>query len=472
MQSQWPPSNALPYLPVEGHTDAVPADETKWGWAELFIAIQLLWGLLMFIPGMQPYRSYVRALPFVTSIAALAYYFRVATGEPLPASSKWLVASLGLLALNLLHETTHFGAGIAQLFYQLSIAAPAFWMARSVRSDERLTRVFWLIFGASFLGSALGILQVYFPERFMPPEFSALAQTLNPEIIGSLTYVGADGRQIIRPPGFSDLPGGAGIAGMTTMILGLAFAMKGRQAWIVSVGCLAAAAIGMTVLYLTQVRSLSIVTAASVGILALVRFRQGRARDAVFSVVAGAALVVGSYIWAVAVGGEALADRFFGIVDEGVFRTFQQHRGFFLQYTVTELLDEFPLGAGLGRWGTMQIYFGDPSMWQAPPIHAEIQPTGWLLDGGIPLWFLYGGALFVALRFAYRTAIHDTRDSLRWLATVVLVLQLAIVVLAFSGPVFNTQLGIEFWALTAALFGAVLGSRATGDAMEPETSRE
>ena len=34
---------------------------------------------------------------------------------------------------------------------------------------------------------------------------------------------------------------------------------------------------------------------------------------------------------------------------------------------------EFPLGAGLGRWGMMHVYFGDPTLWQAPPIHVEVQ---------------------------------------------------------------------------------------------------
>ena len=456
MPSQWPTSDALPYGHVEA-TEVARADD-KWGWAELFIAIQLLWGVMMFVPGMQAYRSYVRALPFVTSLGGLVYYFfffERGTGEPLPTSAKWLIASLVLLVLNLLHDTTHWSAGIAQLVFQISIAAPAFWMARSVRSQSQLTRVMWVVFASSFLGSAFGILQVYYPESFLPPEFNNLSLAINPEIIGALTYVGANGRQIIRPPGLSDLPGGAAIAGMTTMVLGLAFGVRRDQRWTTSLVCLAAAAIGMTALYLTQVRSLAIAGAASVGLFALVRFRQGRTLEGSLSLVAGLSLVIGAYLWAVALGGESLSNRFFGLVDEGVFRTFQEQRGFFLRYTLSELLYEFPLGAGLGRWGTMQVYFGDESMWQAPPIHVEIQPTGWLLDGGIPLWLLYGAALVAALRFAYRMGLHGPSETLRWLATVVLVIQLAIVTLCFSGPVFNTQLGIQFWALTAALFGAL-----------------
>jgi hypothetical protein len=58
----------------------------QWGWAELFVAIQLLLGLVLFLPGAQSYRTVVRALPYVVSGAALIYYYRRGTGEPLPAS--------------------------------------------------------------------------------------------------------------------------------------------------------------------------------------------------------------------------------------------------------------------------------------------------------------------------------------------------------------------------------------------------
>jgi hypothetical protein len=163
------------------------------------------------------------------------------------------------------------------------------------RFEARPVRECSVVFWASFLGSTFGILQVYFPDSFLPPEFSALAQAINPEIIGSLTYIGADGRQIIRPPGLSDLPGGAAAAGMTTMVVGLAIAARRHGGWIVSIGCLAAAAIGMTALYLTQVRSLTIAAAASVGLFALVRFRRTNARGAV-TLIIGASLVVGSYV--------------------------------------------------------------------------------------------------------------------------------------------------------------------------------
>ena len=69
----------------------VPVDEAvqegagvprvPWGWLELFVAVQVLWGVLLFVPGSQGYRFYIRAFPFVSSLVALAACMRrVAAG--------------------------------------------------------------------------------------------------------------------------------------------------------------------------------------------------------------------------------------------------------------------------------------------------------------------------------------------------------------------------------------------------------
>jgi hypothetical protein len=114
---------------------------------------------------------------------------------------------------------------------------------------------------------------------------------------------------------------------------------------------------------------------------------------------------------------------------------------------------EYPFGAGLGRWGMMSVYFGEPGNWQFPSLHAEIQPTGWLYDGGILMWVFYGAAIFMAMRHTYRIAIM--RDHpLHELAGMTLSVQVLIAGLCFTGPAFNTQLGILFWLMTAVVFAA------------------
>jgi hypothetical protein len=101
----------------------------------------------------------------------------------------------------------------------------------------------------------------------------------------------------------------------------------------------------------------------------------------------------------------------------------------------------------------MAVYFDEPGKWRFPALHAEIQPTGWVYDGGVLLWLFYGIALFLAVRNTYRVAI-DTTDPLHDLASMILSVQILIVGLCLTGPVFNTQLGIVFWLITAMLFGA------------------
>jgi hypothetical protein len=432
------------------------AVDERWGWPELFIALQLLWGLSLFIPGAQAYRTIIRATPYALSGAALVYYFRGGREQSLPASTTWLIVSFGLLLLNLLHETAHWMAGSAQIVFQICISAPVFWMAKAVRTDARMRRVLWVCFIASALGAVVGVLQVYFPEEFLPPEFSALAQSLNPNLVQSLTYVGANGREIVRPPGLSDLPGGAAVSGMMSMILGLSLGLGRNLRWYVRLGCFAAAVVGMTALYFTHVRSFALVAAGAVALFALLRLRQGRTVEGTLTLAAGAALVAGAYLWALAVGGDAVSDRFASIADSGVLRTFQEQRGLVIRDTLSELLYQFPLGAGLGRWGMMQTLFGDSTMWQAPAIHVEVQLTGWLLDGGIPLLLLYGGALATAIRLSYLGAVATLDRARQDVAVIVLCMQLILISLCMSGPVFNTQLGIMFWAVTGALFGATL----------------
>ncbi|HUS25269.1 MAG TPA: hypothetical protein VM369_10000, partial [Candidatus Binatia bacterium] len=117
------------------------------------------------------------------------------------------------------------------------------------------------------------------------------------------------------------------------------------------------------------------------------------------------------------------------------------------------LLDQYPLGAGVGRWGMMNTYFGNPFDDAAPPIYVEIQLTGWLLDGGMLMWLIYGGAILGSLWYAFTlTAAPD--EHLSEVAIIVLTLQAHILVMAMGAPVFNTQQGILFWALAAMLHGA------------------
>ena len=89
--------------------------------------------------------------------------------------------------------------------------------------------------------------------------------------------------------------------------------------------------------------------------MAFIRLRQGRVVQSGWIAVFAGVVVLAGFGWAVSVGGDAIYDRFFNIAESGVVQTFQESRGFFLEYTLRETLFEYPLGAGLGRWGMMSV---------------------------------------------------------------------------------------------------------------------
>ena len=148
-----------------------------------------------------------------------------------------------------------------------------------------------------------------------------------------------------------------------------------------------------------------------------------------------------------------MSQRFSSLGGGGAIDAYRTGRGAFVQQTMGELLDQYPLGAGVGRWGMMNTYFGNQYEYQSAPIYVEIQLTGWLLDGGVLMWLLYGGATLLSLWAAF-TLTKSPDRTMAEVAIIVLGVNAYILVLAMGAPVFNTQLGILFWMLAGVLHGA------------------
>jgi ABC-type thiamin/hydroxymethylpyrimidine transport system permease subunit len=378
--------------------------------------------------------------------------------------------ALLVLGLNLLHPNSVFPAGVAQVIFQLSIAAPVLWVSTQVRSKERLERILWLLFLTNAASAALGLAQVFYPNIFMP-EISSLALSMNPEVVKSLTYVGATGQHILRPPGLTDVPGGAAIGGLTAALLGVVLGSQAGQSMIRRAFCFGMAAAGVSVIYFTQVRSLLVLLVVAIVVMCIVLARQGRVVQSAWIGSVCAVLLAVTFTLAVSIGGKSISNRFASLTESGLSQSFQQNRGMFLKHTFEDLLTEYPFGAGVGRWGMMSVYFaGDSS--QSPPIWVEIQLTGWLLDGGVLMWLFYGGAILVSLLCLYRIGVTGADNRVSYLACIVLCLNCFVVGLSFAGPVFNTQLGIQFWFLTAAVFGVSKAAATTDSSLtrEPQGS--
>jgi hypothetical protein len=267
---------------------------------------------------------------------------------------------------SLMHPATWMMSGVAQILFQLSLAAPVFWAVRLWITRERLERLVWLVFSAHFMSAGLGLLQVYYPDTFLPPEFSSLGMRMNPEFVHALSYIGSGDRLIIRPPGLSDMPGGAAVSGVIAGLLAFGFVTRSDTSLRTRAYYLGAVLVSITVVYLTQVRSVLLMLVVCMQAVAFVSLRQGRALQGSWRATLATGLVVASFLWAVTLGGDTLSERFQDILDAGVVETYQENRGFFLEYTVRELMFEYPFGAGLGRWGMMSVYFGEPGNWQFP----------------------------------------------------------------------------------------------------------
>jgi hypothetical protein len=166
-------------------------------------------------------------------------------------------------------------------------------------------------------------------------------------------------------------------------------------------------------------------------------------------------LLVGGLTFATVLGGQSVADRFSTLFAEDPRTLYYSSRGISVQYAFTNLISEYPMGAGLARWGMMRYYFGDPAKLDSTELFAEVQPNAWILDGGIFLLLFYGIALAT-------TAIYDlrlvqslaSRDDRLWAAAVVAA-NFGTLVLVFSFVPFGTAAGMQFWFLEGALHGAM-----------------
>jgi hypothetical protein len=422
-----------------------------WGALEWFIVVQYLSTALFFIPGTQSARVILRTMPYLVAGGMFVMISGQRGLRTLPPGARALGWSLLLLLLFLLRPDSQPLSGLAQLTLQACIAAPVFWVARLVRTPRDFERMMTVVLLCSAVNAAVGLLQVYYPDTFLPPEFNRIAQGVDSKMLQSLSYIGADGRRIIRPPGLSDMPGGAASAGTLSALFGIAVATRVGAGLAKNIGGILLAAIGFAVLYFSQVRSMLLMTIVALIAFAFLAARQGRTGEALYTVGLGAVVIGAVFVFAVTVGGSAIEERFLSVADRGLVESYQSERGGFVKHTLQEVLPTYPVGAGVGRWGVMSMYFGDPNKKGSEFLYAEIQMTGWLYDGGVPLLVLYGSAVISALAFAFRAAQLKLPGRLGSYVSLVFCALLLIAGMTMAGPSFNTQLGIQFWTLTAAV---------------------
>jgi hypothetical protein len=431
-----------------------------WGWLEWAVLAQTLFPAMLFVPGMTKVRVLTRVGAFSIALLAMAATFLAGHSRPgmrsFPAFP-WIAGCAIWYVAAVLHPTTNsLLSGLACMGLNLAVMSPVFWAASSVRSPRQIERLMTMLLLCNAASSLVGIGQVFRPERFNPPEVADYGK-INKE---DLKVVNEDGTEIYRPPGLSDTPAMAAKSGLIAGVVGIGWALMPIAWWkrLISLGLGFA---GVIVIYFSQTRLMLMVQTLGLIAMFVVLLLRRDFRKAAVMGAAGTLIFFGAIAYVTRVGGEGVLKRFQEISDNGVVTATQNNRGMFIEYALTYLLPEYPVGAGLGRWGMTYEYFGDhnagPERRQLWP---EIQIGGWVCDGGAPLLFAYGTAIVLALLDSVRIALRSKDERLASWATVVVGLDLAIAVCAFGDPTFVTPLGVLFWVLGASLHAADCRSRA------------
>ena len=440
-------------------TEEGPPRKLGWmpsGFVEWFAVGQTLLPALLFLPGSQAYRLPIRTGAYAVSLLAFALWWFDRGGRRRgrhPATG-WIVLTVVWLALTFLHPDTAPLAGVAQLCLYFAILCPVFWAPVYVSNRQRLMRALVVLLVCNGINSMVGVLQVYDPDRWMPRQLSSIYSLQGGDmILASSTFIGLNGRVMIRPPGLFDAAGAVAGAAMVATMLGLVFCLEPMAWWKRGVS-LGFALAGMSALYLSHVRAAFVMTLVMmVAYIGLLIVQNQKKRVIGFGALGFGLVVVGLSV-ATTLGGDSVADRFRTLLEGDPRDIYYQSRGIQVESAMTELLDQYPFGAGLGRTGMLSYYFGDSGS-ASRGLFAEVQPNAWMIDGGVPLVVLYGLVLLVTLfgDFILIRSLADPEDRL--VATIVVAANVGTIGLVFTFVPFGTAVGMQFWFLEGMLRGAM-----------------
>jgi hypothetical protein len=181
---------------------------------------------------------------------------------------------------------------------------------------------------------------------------------------------------------------------------------------------------------------------------------QGQKRRALGFGVLGYGIVVVGLAAATMLGGQGISERFMTLLEGDPRDLYYQSRGIQVEAAMTDLITEYPVGAGLGRGGMLSFYYGDTGS-GTPGLFAEVQPHAWVLDGGVPLVVLYGLVLIMTLfgDLQLIRSLADPEDRLA--ASIVVAANVGTIGLVFTFVPFATVAGMQFWLLEGMLRGAM-----------------
>jgi hypothetical protein len=425
------------------------------GWLEIVVLGQTMLPAMMFIPPLIPLRFLTRAAAYVLPMVAFVLY--LVSGRKLVGNRRYppvpfLAFCIGWLLVSVINPGVNtFSSAFCCVGIATGVMSPAFWAPSSIRDSRQLGRLMILLLACNGASAVMGIAQVYRPETFRPPKL-ALEGREGYEEAMSVTM--DNGRKFLRPAGLTDSPGGAAMGGQASVALGLAVALLPIAWWKRGIGVSLALA-GILVLFYSQVRVMIITLAIGLifwGILLSLRGEAKRLSMLLSCVFILGAVAVASVLSS---GGSKVMQRFLTLFEGNAVSVYYKNRGAFVENGLALYLPKYPLGAGPGRNGMAASMFASTVV---PPdramIWAETQVEAWVLDGGLPLLVAYSMALAAAIASATWTALKCPDREVAYWAGVVLVYGVGAVAMVMGYAVFMSPLGVQFWALMGALFGA------------------
>jgi hypothetical protein len=412
------------------------------GWVYAYVGVEIACQLALLVSALAPARILFRSAAFGIS---LAFLFLV-PGGPLtrhPARTLALIV-IGILTLSALNPMGSTPlAVIAHFSFHLAILAPLFWVARLRATHQTLVTLLSIIWAFSTLSSIFGMLQAYFPGQFQPN----VSTLIRPDLIMAIKL--SSGTWVARPMGLTDIPGGAASSGFYAALLGLGLTLAKPYRWARPAGILSMIA-GTTCIYLCQVRAIVVMLVVCAIVLLGIFALSGRlSRLAVAMVLVGGIGLVGFYV-AFSLAGDTITSRLATLVEDDPGSVYLRNRGRLVQTDLSEALPKYPFGAGLGRWGMMNQYFGLPE----DMIWAEVQWSGWIIDGGIFLLIAYPVAVIAVIATAIRAGLNPLGGDQGIWAAIVGAYGVGTLALSFSYPVFMSTGGIQFWLINAVALQA------------------
>src|SRR6185295_8574354 len=186
------------------------------------------------------------------------------------------------------------------------------------------------------------------------------------------------------------------------------FGLEKQVPWWMRILALGMSFAGMAAIYLSHVRSSFIVTMATMSAyVVMLAIQKQKTRMTGFLGLAAGMLIV-ALSFATVLSGESVQDRFMSVFETNPKDLFYETRGHQVESAYGIVAAEYPMGAGLGRWGMVASYFSVPA---SQLLGAEVQPVAWVLDGGVPLLVIYFLALIATLRWELKL-VHRLTDPM------------------------------------------------------------